>query len=137
MNLFTIALLLLFFNACTIMDNTPEQTHTHTSKLQKRLSIGFEKIDILAFDFKAGHSDVSIKVLAVNKSSKQKETLLSKEINSSGTIAIPLPDNINAFEYFVAIIEATDTNGNRISSVETYKIGEQDQINTARDQLKK
>ncbi len=130
-----LALLLLFFSACTATHNKQKTHRTHTLKLQKNISVAFRGLDYVEFKVKPEFKNISIDVVAVNEK-KEKKSILQKNIQFSGSLKIPLPDDIDDYKYLVAIIRAADQNGNEISAVETYKIGEQDQINAAKNKLK-
>ncbi len=121
---------IFFLTSCSIKK---ESLKTHyTMKLQKAIFISFK--DINKIDFKIDplkHTNVRIKVLAVNHK-KEKTKLFLKDINNSGSLSFLAPENPELYTYLVAIIKGIDENGHTISNVGTYKIGEQDQINKAK-----
>ncbi|MGH1468480.1 MAG: hypothetical protein ACRBBP_06335 [Bdellovibrionales bacterium] len=130
MRYISVLLTLLFLNACSSKKQAVH--HSHTMKLQKELSVHFVGPDKVSFLISSSkHKDMTLKVFAV-MADKEKTLLVSKDIDHSAEATFSLPDDIETYTYIVALIEGSDLNGNKISSVETYKVGEQEQINRAK-----
>ncbi len=109
--------------------------HHHTLKLQNAMSISFKSINEVDFKIdSAKYTNIRVKILAVNHR-KEKTQLLLETVNTSGSLEFSPPDNLQLYTYLVATVESVDENGNNISSVDTYKIGDQDEINKAKKSL--
>lgn len=125
-------LILLFTLGCSHKAETHK--HSHTSKLQKKISIKFKSIDTLSFTLNEKYKNPSLKVFLVDHL-KSKKLLLSTSAPSMNT-RLNLPEDIDSYNYIVAIVEASDATGKIISSTTNYKVGEQEDINAAKERLK-
>ncbi len=134
MNYAFIILFLLSLNACSFKKASSSH-HPHTMKLQKSLSVAFNSIDSITFLIDPlKHEKMTVKIFAVTEN-KEKTLLASKDINNSGDLTFTFPNEVEHYSYAIALIEGFDFKGNKISSVATYKIGEQEQINQAKKRI--
>ncbi len=134
MNYAFIILFLLSLNACSFKKSSSSH-HPHTMKLQKSLSVAFNSIDSITFLIDPlKHEKMTVKIFVVTEN-KEKTLLASKDINNSGDLTFTFPNEVEHYSYAIALIEGFDFKGNKISSVATYKIGEQEQINQAKKRI--
>ena len=134
MNLFKLTLLFIFigFTGCTKKLKSTF-TPNHTTKLIRPLSVSFlssHKIQII----QKKPAQISLKVFL--KSETEKKLLNMASDLKSGVHQLELPEDLSSFSYIVAVVQSTDSNGNPMSAVDTYKIGEQQMINSAKENLK-
>jgi len=134
MNLFKFTLVSVFicFTGCGKKTNKPS-SHNHTTKLTRPLAVSFLTSDEIKITQK-NSAHVSLKVFL--NSAKEKTLVNSISGLQAGVHQLELPDTISDFSYIIAVVQSTDSNGNLMSAVDTYKIDEQELINSAKQVLK-
>jgi hypothetical protein len=132
-----LSLLTVFTSGCSktaedAKSSTPVLTHTY--KLQRPFSISFITPNKLKIKRGVDAKRFSVKIYL-------KKDQLKKLVDVRGdldqeTLELNLPDDLSEYTYIIAVAETRDANGNEMSSVDTYKIGEQEMINEAKELLK-
>jgi len=128
---------LMFLLPACIQKNS-QRTHRHTHKLAKPLSLSFKSKDRVLV--KIGHSSISNANLQIFHQIGDSKTLLfdGAVTESKNLIDFTLD---NSFEseggVLAAVVQATDQNDQAISSVATYKLGEQEEIDAVKKRMLK
>jgi len=102
----------------------------HTQKLVRGLNISFISQNEVRIE--TGSEDIkTLEVKIFHKSPTGKTLVLEKNIESSGTVEFDLDEELAVDgQTLAAVVKATDSKGQVFSSVESYLIGYQDEINS-------
>jgi len=122
----------IFLVSCT-KRSSQVKTISHTQKLLRPLTVSFLSQSSVTVK-QAGGKTLSLKVYL--KSDANKELLATFHDITEDVVSFELPDNIEDYTYIIAVLEHEDGVGQKVSAVDTYRVGEQDQINKAKEVLK-
>lgn len=128
---------MIFFCSCEKQKNKETMIHksySHTFKLRKKIFAKFKSEKTISVDFKSEYKNISLQIFLKKKNNRKLlKTLLVKEPSD---INFTIDEDLKNFDYIVALVKGIDMLGSPISAVDTYKIGEQDEINRIKERLK-
>ena len=135
-----ILLLALSLSACAKHNNThlahdhlskkSHSTLNHTEKLVRGLDISFvSQNEVL---IQTGSEDIkTLEVKIFHKSPEEKTLVFEKTLEEAGSVRFELNEELAVDgQTLAAIVKATDSKGQVFSSVESYLIGYQNEINS-------
>ena len=108
---------------------------THTMKLKKSISVGFNDLNSLSLNLPKNADQASLKVIGVDEN-EVKTVLFEKEVLTSAEISLESTLDLESFTLLVATLNAKDSNGNKMSDVSVYRVHEQKEIDDAKAQIK-
>lgn len=130
------AIFLIFLSACVQQKESKE--HTHTRKLVRPLAVAFlakDEVFVKVSDSKLNSLILEVfhqlgdkKVLIHQSNLEAKDSLIRINIDSSLE---------EAGGVLAAVVKGLDSNNKKISTVTSYAIGEQDEINAIKQNLLK
>lgn len=126
----------LFLSACTkhkgLKNNQVDhhKAQNHTQKLIRGLSVSFISEDQVLV--KSGVEDIeNIKIKIFHKSNEGKTLVHEESIDKAGFVSFNLDKSLRVDgQTLAAVVNATDSKSQTLSSVSTYIIGHQEEINS-------
>jgi len=123
---------LLIFGGCS--QQTPSHTQAmHTNKLKRPVSVSFLSQTVV--EVKSGPEAKNLSLKIYLKKDKSKKLIEVFDALKEHKVELSLPNDLSEYAYIVAVVEGTDHQGHQLSEVDTYKIGEQEMINKAKNKL--
>ena len=137
MKFFKIFLLLFsisFAIGCTQKEvNFKHSSSHHHHKLRKPVYIDFKTQNQVAFEFKDTYTNMQVKIFL--KDSEGKKLVHTFDIQDEDSISFDLPENLTGVSFIAAVIQGLDDNNNPVSAVDVYKVGEQEEIDRAKNKI--
>lgn len=125
----------VFMFSCSHEQKKDLKVQTHTMKLKSSLLLDFKSISLIKVKLSKDTSNASLKILGVDEN-KNQTLILEQEIFESSDVSIDQTQDLTSYKLIVATLEGRDSSDNKISEVAVYRVGEQEEINKARRQIK-